>query len=114
MEDLQSQKDILKVRSLNALIAVGLRFSSCLMFKAMFCSVNSMCGNLSILMCSQGIEKDLESMGWEVAAILEYGETLCKDKSIFDKEKETIRHDMNAMQTAFTNSQTNVEERKLR
>ena len=53
-------------------------------------------------------------MGWEVTAILEYGEALCKDKSIFDKEKETIRHEMNVVQTAFTNSQTNVEERKLR
>lgn len=56
----------------------------------------------------------MESIEWELAAILEHGETLCKDKSIFDKEKDTIREEMNDMQTAFRNSQKNVEDRKLR
>ena len=54
------------------------------------------------------------SIEWELTAILEYGETLCKDKSIFDNEKETIRDEMNIMDTAFRNSRKNVEERKLR
>jgi hypothetical protein len=62
----------------------------------------------------QGIEKDLESIEWELTAILEYGETLCRDKSIFDKEKGTIREEIDSMETAFRNSRKNVEERKLR
>ena len=62
----------------------------------------------------RAIEKDLGVIEWELRAILEYGETLCKDKAIFEKEKEDIRAEMDLMETAFKNSQKNVEDRKLR
>ena len=62
----------------------------------------------------QVIEKDLESIQWELTTILEYGETLCKDKSIVDNEKEKIGEEMNIMETSFRKSQKNVEDRKLR
>ncbi|XP_028414134.1 dystrophin-like isoform X2 [Dendronephthya gigantea] len=60
----------------------------------------------------KGIEKELGSIEWELTAILEHGETLCKDKSIFEEEKVTIRDEMKIMETAFRNSQKSVEDRK--
>lgn len=56
----------------------------------------------------------MDSLDWEVATVLEYGETLCKDKSIFDKEKEVILTEMKSMGTALNSIGKNVEERKRR
>ena len=47
-----------------------------------------------------------------MATILEYGETLCKDKGIFDEEKQVIRSEMKSMESSLSNSRNNIEKRK--